>query len=55
VFRLKTEDWPFFCYFIAWGLTLLFILLGMGMVVAYGIRQNIIQKPSLQHCSGFVA
>ena len=37
-YRLKTDDWPFYCYFIAWVLTLLSILLGVGLVFAYGIR-----------------
>ena len=37
-FRKKTGDWPSYCYFIAWILTLLFILGGMGMVAMYGLQ-----------------
>ena len=36
--RLKTGDWPPFCYFIAWILTVLFILGGMGLVAMYGLQ-----------------
>ena len=33
----KPSGLPAYCYFIAWILTILFIIGGMGMVAAYGI------------------
>ena len=37
IFFRKPSGLPGYCYFIAWIITVLFIIGGMGMVAAYGI------------------
>ena len=37
-FRLKTGDWPGFCWIIGWLLTIASIGAGLGMVALFGLQ-----------------